>query len=200
MTAQSHTLFMNTASPYARKARILVREFGLIDRVTETVVAPIENPPALLAVNPLAQIPTLVLEGMVLSDSLLMGHYLCATQPQGPKLLPEENYWKVRQLEVLANGILEMCVKIVLENRRPENERSPKWLARWKDNIFRSLEVAETRVSGHGFDMGSLTLVIALTYVAFRFPDWKWSEKFPKLAALQAEIEKRPSFVDTYPK
>jgi len=184
--ANRFQLFINTASPYARKARILIREKGLLAQVDEHVVTPLENPTALVAVNPLVQIPTLVAsDALILSDSYLIGQWIDA---------------HFGRLEVLANGMLEMLVKMVLENRRPESERSPSWLARWEGNLLRSLDIAEAQIWGEGFDMAKLTLGIALSYVDFRYPHIEWKAAHPKLAALQALCEARQSFIDTYPK
>ena len=45
-----------------------------------------------------------------------------------------------------------------------------------------------------------VTLAIAATYADFRYPHIDWRAMAPKTAALQAELEKRQSFIDTYPK
>lgn len=195
-------LFVNSGSPFARKARIMVREKGLLDRVEEVFVIPVESHPDLVAANPLAQIPALVGDdGVRWTDSSLIVHWLDG-QGEGPRLLPQgEAAWPVRRLEVMAAGILEMTVKMVLENRRPETERSPFWLERWEGNLLRGFEVAEAVCPAPDvFDLGSMTLGIAATYADFRYPHIDWRKVAPKTATLQAELEKRQSFIDTYPK
>ena len=196
-------VFISSGSPYARKCRIVVREKNLLSQVEEIVTAPMDNLPDLLSANPLAQIPAFVTdEGTALSDSALICAYLDAHYTGGVTLMPQdERQWGVRRLEVLANGIMEMAVKQVLELRRPQNERSATWLKRWQDNMLRAISVAEAHCPpADHFDMGSLTLAVAATYTSFRFPDLDWQSAAPKLAALTLEHEKRQSFVDTYPK
>ena len=201
-------LFINSASPFARKARIVVREKGLIERVEEVNVIPLESPPALVDVNPIAQIPALTTDdGTPWYDSTLICAWLDAHSDQGPKLLPPmgsdagEAYWAVRRLEVAGVALTEMIVRMVLENRRPETERSPSWLKRWEDNLLRGFERVEALApAADVLNMGSLTLGIAATYSDFRYPHIDWRSVAPKTLALKNELEKRTSFVETYPK
>jgi glutathione S-transferase len=94
-----------------------------------------------------------------------------------------------------------MMAKIVYENRRPENERSPFWLDRWEGSLRRAFAVAETMCpEPEVFDMGSLTLGVAATFCDFRMAHIDWRAIAPRIAALHAELEKRQSFIDTYPK
>ncbi|ESQ73783.1 glutathione S-transferase [Asticcacaulis sp. AC402] len=194
-------LFINSGSPFARKVRIVVREKGLMDQVEEVFVVPVESPSDLVRANPLSQIPALIVDGTCWTDSSLIAHWLDALGAE-PRLLPEgEAVWPVRRLEVLGAGLLEMTVKMVLENRRPESERSPFWLKRWEDNLLRGFAVAETACpAAEVFDLGSLTLGLAATYADFRYPQIDWRRVAPRVAALQAQLEKRQSFIDTYPK
>lgn len=63
-------LLYSTTSPYARKLRVVLREKGLIDATTETVVGPHAGPAALRRHNPLGKVPTLVLtDATALYDS-----------------------------------------------------------------------------------------------------------------------------------
>ncbi|MGA9657749.1 MAG: glutathione S-transferase family protein [Asticcacaulis sp.] len=198
-------LYINSGSPFARKARIVVRERGWTSQVKEVVVVPIESPANLVGVNPVAQVPALRDDqGINWQDTALICAWLDATAKTGTRLLPPENdtsHWAIRRLEAAANGLIEMNVRMVLENRRPENERSPFWLKRWEDNLLRGFAAVEALCpSPDVLDMGSLTLALAATYTDFRFPHIDWRAVAPKVAALQSELEKRQSFIDTYPK
>ncbi len=196
-------LFINAASPFARKARIVVREKGLLSQVEEIFVVSTESPPALVAANPVSQIPALVADdGRNFKDSTLIGAWLDTHAPSGPCLVPAGNaYWEMRRVETAGVAMLEMLVRMVLEYRRPENERSPFWLKRWEDCLMRGFAEAETLCPPpEVFDMGTLTLAIAATYTDFRYPHLDWRSVSPKVAAVRDELEKRPSFIDTYPK
>ncbi len=197
-------LFISATSVFARKVRVVVREKELTGRVEEIARVPVEGAPDLVAANPLSQIPALIDdEGIAWTDSSLISAWL-DTQGAGPALLPEAGsaaYWQVRRTETVASGLNEMMAKIVYENRRPDGERSAFWLKRWEDNLMRAFAVAEEIAPAPDvFDMGSLSLGISATFCDFRLGHLNWRAVAPKVAALQAELEKRQSFIDTYPK
>jgi glutathione S-transferase len=197
-------LFISPTSVFARKVRVVVREKGLMAQVEEIIRVPVESPSDLVAVNPLSQIPALLDDsGTAWTDSGLISAWLDHIG-HGPNLLPEagsEAYWQVRRVETAATGLTEMLAKIIYENRRPENERSPYWLERWETNLLRGFEQAEAICPAPDvFDMGSLSLGLAATFCDFRLGRIEWRKLAPKIAALQTELEKRPSFIDTYPK
>jgi len=195
-------LYITAPSPFARKCRIVAREKGLADRIEEIAVDPYANAPELLASNPLVQVPTLIAEdGLPLNDSPVICEYLDALGA-GPRLLPEggAERLRVRRLETLANGALEMGVKLVLEKRRPEHERSPSWLERWTANMGRALDALEAAApDATRLDMGVITAGVAVTWIGFRHPDYDWKTGRPNLVALQAALEARPSFSQTRP-
>ena len=195
-------LYITVPSPYARKCRVVAREKGLADRIEEIAVDPYANAPELLASNPLVQVPTLVAEdGLPLNDSPVICEYLDALGA-GPRLLAEggAERLRVRRLETLANGALEMGVKLVLEKRRPEHERSPSWIERWTTNMGRALDALEAAApDASRLDMGVITAGVAVTWIGFRHPDYDWKTGRPGLVALQAALEARPSFSQTRP-
>ena len=195
-------LYITVPSPYARKCRIVAHEKGLADRIEEIAVDPYANAPELLGSNPLVQVPTLIAEdGLPLNDSPVICEYLDALGA-GPRLLPEggPERLRVRRLETLADGVLEMGVKLVLEKRRPVHERSPSWIERWTTNMGRALDALEAASPDPArLDMGVITAGVAVTWIGFRHPDYDWKTGRPGLVALQAALEARPSFARTRP-
>ena len=195
-------LYITVPSPFARKCRIVAREKGLIGRIEEIAVDPYANAPELLAFNPVVQVPTLVAEdGLPISDSPVICEYLDALGT-GPRLLPADgaDRLRVRRLETLGNQALEMGVKLLLELRRPETERSPSWIARWADNMGRALDALEAaRPTSDRLDMGVITAGVAVTWIGFRHPGLDLATGRPGLVALQAALEARPSFLETRP-
>ncbi|MHC3127583.1 glutathione S-transferase [Brevundimonas sp. GN22] len=197
-------LYITTPSPFARKVRIVATEKGLSDRIEEVVVDPYANAPELLATNPVVQVPTLIAEdGQPLTDSPVICEYLDRLGG-GDDLLPPSGsaeWLRVKRLETLGNQALEMGVKLVLEKRRPENERSAMWIDRWTNNMGRALDALEAEaLSADQFDIGTITAGVALTWIGFRHPDYDWKTGHPNLVAFREAIEQRPSFVATYPK
>ena len=195
-------LYITVPSPFARKCRIVAREKGLIGRIEEVAVDPYANAPELLASNPVVQVPTLIAEdGLAINDSPVICEYLDALG-DGPRLLPAEGAerLRVRRLETLGNQALEMGVKLLLELRRPEGERSPTWIARWTENMGRALDALEAaRPDPARLDMGVITAGVAATWIGFRHPGFDLATGRPLLTALQAALEARPSFIETRP-
>lgn len=195
-------LYITAPSPYARKCRIVAREKGLAGRIEEIAADPYANAPELMASNPVVQVPTLIAEdGLPINDSPVICEYLDAIGA-GPRLLPADgpDRLRVRRLETLGNQALEMGVKLLLELRRPEGERSPTWIARWTENMARALDALEAvRPNPDHLDMGIITAGVAVTWIGFRHPGFDLATGRPALVALQTALESRPSFRETRP-
>ncbi len=195
-------LYISVPSPFARKCRIVAREKGLISRIEEIAVDPYANAPELLASNPVVQVPTLIAEdGLAINDSPVICEYLDGLG-EGPRLLPTDgaDRLRVRRLETLGNQVLEMGVKLLLEMRRPEGERSPTWIARWTENMSRALDALEAaRPDPSRLDMGVITAGVAVTWIGFRHPGFDLVTGRPGLVALQQALETRASFLETRP-
>ncbi|MGC2857339.1 glutathione S-transferase N-terminal domain-containing protein [Novispirillum sp. DQ9] len=197
-------LLFSATSPYARKVRVLILEKGLADRVESVPTNPLEDPPALSAVNPLHKVPALLLDdGQALYDSPLICEYLDVTFPT-PRFIPEAGAerWRVLKLQALADGILDAALPIVMELRRPETERSAAWLERWQRAITRGVAVADADHSALDgpLDLGQVALVAALDYLDFRLPDLAWQDRHPELAAWHRALLERPSLRATDPR
>lgn len=193
-------LYMTGTSPFARKCRITARVKGVA--LEEIAADPYANAPELMACNPIVQVPSLVAEdGLPINDSQAICEYLDAVGT-GPRLLPADGpaRLRVRRLETHGNAALEMGVKLLLELRRPDGERSPTWIARWTTHLGRALDALEAaRPDAAALDMGVITAGVALDWIDFRHPDYDWKTGRPNLVALQAALEALPSFADTRP-
>lgn len=193
-------LYISTPSPFARKCRIVAWERGVA--VTEVVVDPYADDPALLAANPIVQVPTLIaMDGLPISDSPVICEYLDGLR-DGPRLLPADGpeRLRVKRIETLGNALLDQGVKRVLELRRPQSERSASWIARWTAGMNRTLDALETaNLQPEPLDMGVITAGVAVTWISFRHPDIDWKAGRPNLVAMQAALEARRSFLETRP-
>jgi glutathione S-transferase len=195
-------LYLSSGSPFVRKVRVMIREKGLLPRVEEIAVDFPYKSDAYTAVNPVGQVPALVADdGTVFVDSPVICAWLDSIG-EGPRLLPPEgpDHWRIRRQETIADHACEMAVKLVLESRRPENERSPGWIRDWRAGLYRALDRAEAEAPEPGtFDLGAMSLAIAATYVEFRGQAVDWRDGRPRLAALRDSLEERQSFKDTFP-
>ena len=195
-------LYITAPSPFARKCRIVAREKGLIGRIQEIAIDPYASPAELLAVNPIAQAPALVTDdNTAITDSPVICEWL-DRNGSGPMLLPLDgpDRWRVKRIETLAGAALEMGVKLVLEQRRPEAERSASWIARWTDNMARALDALEAAdLEAEPLDLGVITAACAVTWIGFRHPGFDREAGRPRLVALREKLEDRPSFRETVP-
>ena len=113
--------------------------------------------------------------------------------PDGPAL------WPVRLTEAAADAICENVVKLRQEGLRPEAQRSPAHIERWRRTVTRSLDVLEAEGPDGGLDLGEIALAVALEYIDLRQPDLNWRDRRPNLQARWRRLEARPSFRSTRP-
>lgn len=197
-------LLASTTSPFARKVLILLHEKGAMDSVTLEYLDPWSAPTALTSGNPLSKVPTLELDdGRTIIDSAVICEYLDRTLP-GPRLIPEDgdDYWRIRSMEALANGLLEASIMVFVETqRRPETLRWPEWIAFQQQAIGRVLDHFESRAAqfGRQFDYAALCVLCALGHLDFRNTAGDWRQGRPRLAAWFAGLQDRQSVRATQP-
>jgi len=184
---------------------VSAHELGLRERIELLPAAPhpVNRDRALVAVNPLGKIPTLVTDdGVVLYDSRVVCDYLNAlgdghlVPSQGPKR------WTVLVDQALADGILDAAVLARYEtSARPENLRWKDWIAGQLDKITCGLAELERRGRGLAdrVDLGTIAAGCALGYLDLRFASLAWREKYPDTAAWFDDFSKRDSMAATRP-
>ena len=198
-------LIGSPASPFARKARIVLAE-KRIEYTWET-----QNPWAADAtvsdLNPLGKVPVLVLEdGTALYDSRVICEFLDGVSPIG-KLIPAGNRERieVRRWEALADGIVDAGALARAESQRPSHERSAAWTERQMKKVARGLDALESQLGARAYCCGNnLTLAdiavgACLGWLDFRYPNLAWRDDRPDLERLAAKLADRPSFADTVP-
>src|SRR3982750_2259869 len=115
-----HVLYTGPSSPFGRMASVVIRETGA---PIEEQVIDIYGATFLDAINPLRQIPTLLLaDGSGIYDSRVICRFadMLATR----KLMATENSWDVETRWALAVGIMEAGLQRRMESLRPDGERS----------------------------------------------------------------------------
>ncbi|MEM9624588.1 MAG: glutathione S-transferase family protein [Pseudomonadota bacterium] len=194
-------LHWSPRSPYVRKVMVALHEKSLQGRVTtaRTQADPMIPHEGLMTINPLSKIPTLELEdGCVLFDS----HVICAwadLEGEGPILFPEDP--AVRLLaerdEALGTGLLDIALPWLVETRmRPEPLRSEQMIRIYSTKLEHILDWLESHVdalNARPFDIGHLTIGVALAYLDFRFDAEQWRHGREKLANWHARFSERPS-------
>jgi len=193
-------LFHTPTSPFARKVRVVADLLGL--PLETEVTPPMEDPPALLAANPLGKVPALVTEdGLTVFDSAVICQVLI--EQGGGALIPAAGpaRWRALRDEALADGISEAAVARTMERQRPDGERSPAWLARHTRAITRALDVAEADAPDPeaGLDLPKVALACALEYLDLRHEDLAWRTGRPRLTAWLAVVAEHPAMTATRP-
>ncbi|SLN34684.1 glutathione S-transferase [Pseudooctadecabacter jejudonensis] len=197
-------LIMSPPSPYARKARIMLRETGLIDRVEEVQVtsSPLKSAAEILAANPTGKIPALVrADGPALYDSRVITRYLDDQADAG--LYPSHALYEVLTLEATADAIMDATVGMVYETRlRPEAQQSPEWLEAQWGKADRAIAAINARWMSHltgPLNAAQIAVACALSYVDFRHGHRNWQAGNDALAKWHGEFAARPSMIDTDP-
>lgn len=198
-------LLASATSPFARKLRIVAHELGIAYDWVET--APMEDPPALKAANPLVKVPALVLDdGTALVDSPVIAGYLLSLAA-AQTLLPASGmaHWRGRTIEAVADGILDAAIGLRFEAAMGGEGRADVWAGRMRRAIdggiaaLPRLLAGYAAVAGDGLSYPQVCAVVAADYLDFRFPQIDWRGAAPDLASLQQALTERPSFRDTRP-
>ena len=196
-------LLGSDASPFVRKARVLVAEAGITDvPYVQVTATPMGGEDRLNTANPLGKIPALVRDGgPTIYDSNVVCRFLDDRAEAG--MYPTERLWECLTLEATGDGIMEAAVGIVYEKRlRPEELWWNDWFdAQWV-KVTRSLDALERQWMSHLYgpvDMGQVSVACALGYLDLRHGDRDWRGGRDALAAWYKRFAERPSMVSTAP-
>jgi len=193
-------LYGSTRSPFVRKVLIVAHELGLADAIAlrPVIVSNTARDAEVGAVNPLGQIPAMVLDdGTALYDSLVICLYLAARAGEN-RLLPADGpaHWDVLTRHALGQGLAESLVKLFGERRRSDDPLGAAVAAALTEKIEHGFHAASARewLAGR-FDLGDIALAGAIAYADFRFPaiDWRAAGLGPFYTAALA----RPSMQAT---
>lgn len=197
------TLHWSPKSPYVRKVMVCAHELGLVPQLelVRSVAAMLKPNPAIMAVNPLSKIPTLVREdGSVLFDSVVICEYL--NERAGGSLFPAagEARWRALRWHAFGDGLLDAL--ILWRNERERQQPLQGLLDAFELKTRASLQqlgAEAAALEAAPLSIGSITVGCALGYLDYRFDALGWRRIAPQLAAWQAELVRRPSFRATEP-
>ena len=195
-------LFYSTTSPYARIARVALAEKGLAE-IEGRLTDPWDDEADLLAANPSARVPALVLDSALpLTESLLIVLWL-ETQRPTPSLLGADPA-RVLSKAGVAMGAIDAGAAIIIGRKMTDAgfDESPVGLRRRRTviNALQRLEADPPAAAAGTTDLALITGVVALDYMRFRFPQASWLPPLPRLDALAARAHERSSFAATMPR
>ena len=191
-------------SPFVRKISIIMLEKGITFEFVND--APYEAQNKIVQYNPLGKVPALVTDdGEVWFNSPIIVEYL-ELLGIAPALLPRDPMasLKVRQIEALADGIMDAGLVSVREQARPAAQQSETELLRQREKISRSLDmlekyVADGTLNADELNVATIAVACAIGYLNFRRVSPGWCVDRPKLVKLVETLFQRESFARTEP-
>ncbi|HFZ8994742.1 TPA: glutathione S-transferase [Citrobacter freundii] len=191
-------------SPFVRKISVLLLEKGITFEFINELPYNADNNVA--RYNPLGKVPALVTDdGECWFDSPVIAQYL-ELLDIAPAMLPTEPVaaLKVRQIEALADGIMEAALVSVREQARPAAQQSESELLRQREKINRSLDALEGYLSDgtlqtDALNLATIAIACAVGYLNFRHVSPGWCVERPNLVKLVETLFQRESFARTEP-
>ena len=196
-------LTWSPTSPFVRKVWACTIYAGVVGQVENRRMSTLD--PALPGMNPLAKIPTMLLDdGQILIDSRTICEYLDSLHSR-PRLFPDEPSarWRALSDQALADGISESAVLLYVEGTRPLSRQ-------WRGQVEKQLGKI-TRTLGHfdknvetlaeRIDIGTMSIACAIGYAGLRIASYEvdWRFQYPRLEAWYNDFVRHEFMVRTLP-
>lgn len=191
-------------SPFVRKISVMLLEKGItFEFINEQPYNAING---VAQYNPLGKVPALITdEGEVWFDSPIIAQYI-ELLGIAPALLPTEPVaaLKIRQLEALADGIMDAALVSVRELARPVEQQSESELLRQREKVSQGLDTLERylqegTLSVDTLNLATIAIACAISYLNFRHVSPGWCVNRPLLVKLVENLFQRESFARTEP-
>ena len=197
-------LYWSSRSPFVRKVMVTAHELGLADRVqTERVVVSALKPNLqVMAHNPLAKLPTLVLDdGTALFDSRVICEHLASLVGE-PVLFPPAGpgRWTALCRQARADGLMDALLIWLMERAKEPALQQPALIEGFRLKLGAVLDAMAADVvalDSTPMGIGHIATGVALGYLDFRFAAENWRTRRPRLADWQAAFAARPSMMAT---
>jgi glutathione S-transferase len=158
---------------------------------------------ALIPVNPLSKVPTLVLDdGKTLFDSPVICEYLDSigsVKPLFPAAGPAR--WAALRQQAIGDGILDASQPRRREIALPQDEGRIGYIQLQQGKVKHCLDDLEKDAASLSKldTIGEIAIACALGYLDFRFAHEPWRPGHPKLEAWYASVVNMPALVKTAP-
>lgn len=191
-------------SPFVRKISILLLEKGMAFEFVNEQPYSEEN--GVAQFNPLGKVPALVTDDAEYwFDSPIIAQYI-ELLGIAPEMVPHDPLaaLKVRQLESLADGIMDAGLASVRELARPAAQQSESEVLRQRQKISRSLDALEGylvdgTLKPDTLNLATIAIACAIGYLNFRRIAPGWCVDRPNLVKLAETLFVRESFARTEP-
>jgi glutathione S-transferase len=201
---QAMKLIGSYTSPFVRKISILLLEKGIEFEFINEQPYNAEN--GVAQYNPLGKVPALVTdEGECWFDSPIIADYI-ELLGVAPRMLPADPKaaLAIKQIEALADGIMDAGLASVREQARPAAQQSETELLRQREKISRSLDMCEQlirdgKIKNEEVNLATIAIACAIGYLNFRRVSPGWCVERPQLVKLAETLFQRESFAQTEP-
>ncbi|ALM85603.1 glutathione S-transferase family protein [Bordetella sp. N] len=214
-------------SPFVRKVMVCALITGLADRIQwlDSAAHPINRDARIAAHNPLAKVPTLILDdgpgldgpgldgpgldgpgraSQALYDSRVICEYL-ADLAGNAHLFPPAGAkrWTALTQQATGDGLLDAALLARYEHTaRPEDKQWTAWREAQLVKVQAALATIETLAPSLQCvdpSIGDITLGCALGYLDFRYPELDWRADHPLAAKWFAAFNALPAMQATLP-
>jgi glutathione S-transferase len=197
-------LLGDIVSPFVRMSLVTAHEAGWGNRVvlTEARVTPTVENAELARYSPIAKVPVLVTEhNHALYDSRVIMEYICHVSGNR-ELIPDDGVKRFRILTLLAlgQGIAESGVAYRYETAmRPAELQWSDYKARLERRVTAAFDDLEANWAKELAEVsaGSIAVAVALAYLDYRLPAWRWRDGRPGLTAFHDGFSARASMKAT---
>ena len=191
-------------SPFVRKISILLLEKGIAFEFVNEQPYNAEN--GVSQFNPLGKVPALMTDdGECWFDSPIIAQYI-EQLDIAPDMVPRDPLaaLRIRQLEALADGIMDAGLTSVRELARPAAQQSEAEVLRQREKIRRSLDalegyLADGTLKTDTLNLATVAIACAIGYLNFRRIAPGWCVDRPNLVKLAETLFQRESFARTEP-
>lgn len=197
-------LFYSPVHDFIHKSVVVAQEVGVWDQIETVAVYPRTHGYSIAAINPLAKVPTLVLnDGQALFGSQVIAEYLDSISANGLHVYPSSgpSRWDALTRLALADIFFDLTVRIIHEHLV---DTPGEHIVRWSwPKLMRALDRMERDAANfEGFDIGQIGTLQALTYfdrqIAVTLPqpapaEFDWRIGRPGLTQWFEQAIRRPS-------
>jgi glutathione S-transferase len=197
-------IYGDTISPFVRMCLVTAHECGLTSKLehVKEAVKPTQANPKLTALSALGKIPILETNHHhPIYDSRVIIEYL-AHVAGNKTLIPDEGVkrFRILTLQALGQGLADVCVAYRYETAaRPQGLQWADWMTRTEQRINAAIDDMDKNWTAELAEVtaGTIAAAVALAYIDFRLPAFKWRDTRPRLSAFHKKFSARESMVKT---
>jgi len=197
-------IYGDTISPFVRMCLVAAHECGLASKLehVKEAVKPTQENSKLTSLSALGKIPVLETNHHhPIYDSRVIIEYL-AHVAGNKTLIPDEGVkrFRILTLQALGQGLADVAVAYRYETAmRPQGLQWAEWMARTEKRINAAMDDMDKNWQAELADVtaGSIAAAVALSYIDFRLPAFKWRDTRPHLSAFHTSFSTRESMLKT---